>query len=351
MGGGSATTWTPGQRLQLRFASLTFVSSAINIAVITPFLVRLLDWQAAEWKTFGVVVGCWFVVLTLVSQRMQAAVRAMSTWVDREADGTATREDELRAFAGSIDIVREVLLNSYLLWPCGATAVAFSMKFLSPAVSWADVAALSAAGALGGAVSSPTVAFLFKRQVEPLRARLALCIEDPDLRESVVRRLPLVWKLQGTVLLTTVVPIVVMMLVVQRQVGILAAEFVHTQQREWLDSDEPENLAASLHAPFVSIGGAWWLVDPENGRIIAQSDNRSEADPVAAYQNASGVSGAGSTGAEFYSWQRNRRGDRVIVTMLPRAALAHLAGVAPGVVRTLRARARDRRRRGAHRGA
>jgi methyl-accepting chemotaxis protein len=211
----------------------------------------------------------------------------------------------------------------------GATAVALSMKFFAPAVTWMVVASLCAAGALGGAVSSPTVAFFFKRQVEPLRARLARSIDDPDLRESVVRRLPLVWKLQGTVLLTTVVPIVVMLLVVQRQVGLLAAEFVHTQQREWLDSDEPENLAASLHAPFVAIGGGWWLVDPENRRVIAQSDREIAGDPIAAIAHASGAAGKGSTREAFYSWQRNRRGDRMIVAMLPRSALAHLAGVAP----------------------
>ena len=331
MGGTGETRWTPGKRLQLRLLTLTLISSAINIAVIAPFLMRLLDWHAAEWKTFAVVVVCWIVVLSVISQRMQKAVRAISDWLDRDAEGNASREDELRAFAGSVDIVREVILNSYLLWPVGATAVAFSMKMLAPAVTWSDVASLCAAGALGGAVSSPTVAFFFKRQVEPLRARLARSIEDPDLRDAAARRLPLVWKLQGTVLLTTVVPIVVMMLVVQRQVGILAAEFVHTQQREWLDSDEPENLAASLHAPFVSIGGAWWLVDPENQRVIATSDANRVGEPLAALANAntSATSAAGATPAEFYSWQRNRRGDRVIVTMLPRAAVAHLAGVAP----------------------
>jgi methyl-accepting chemotaxis protein len=329
MGGIETASWTPGKRLQLRFVMLTLVSSTINIAVIAPFLARLLDWQTAEWKTFGIVVTFWIVVLTLISQRMQGAVRALSYWLDRDAEGIATREDELRAFAGSIDIVREVILNSYLLWPFGATAVALSMKFFAPAVTWMDVASLCAAGALGGAVSSPTVAFFFKRQVEPLRARLARSIDDPDLRESVVRRLPLVWKLQGTVLLTTVVPIVVMLLVVQRQVGLLAAEFVHTQQREWLDSDEPENLAASLHAPFVAIGGGWWLVDPENRRVIAQSDREIAGDPIAAIAHASGAAGKGSTREAFYSWQRNRRGDRMIVAMLPRSALAHLAGVAP----------------------
>ncbi len=329
MQGNATSRWTPGQRLQLRFGLLTLVSSVINIAVIAPFLMRLLDWHAAEWKTFGIVTTCWIVVLAGIAQAMQQAVRALASWLDREADGSATREDELRAFAGSIDIVRQVILNSFLLWPVGAAAVAFSMKLFAPGVSWSDVLSLCAAGALGGAVSSPTVAFLFKREIEPLRARLSRLIEDPDLRESVVRRLPLVWKLQGTVLLTTVVPIIVMMLVVQRQVGILTAEFVHAQQREWLDSDEPENLAASLHAPFVSLGGAWWLIDPESGQSYAQSDKDRVGDPIAAFSGATGVSGMGSTDTEFFAWQRNGRGDRVIVTMLPRSAVAHLAGAAP----------------------
>jgi len=323
------SSWTPGQRLQLRFGLLTLISSAINIAVISPFLMRLLDWHAAEWKTFAVVTSCWILVLAGIAQTMQRAMRQLAGWLDREAAGTATREDEVRAFAGSIDIVRQVILNSFLLWPVGAAAVALSMKLFAPTVSWQDVISLCAAGALGGAVSSPTVAFLFKREVEPLRARLARSLEDPDLRESVVRRLPLVWKLQGTVLLTTVVPIVVMMLVVQRQVGILAAEFVHAQQREWLDSDEPENLASSLHAPFVSLGGAWWLVDPESGQTYARSDSSRDGDPMAALSGATGATGMGVSRDEFYAWQRNGRGDRVIVTMLPRSAVSHLAGVAP----------------------
>jgi len=326
---GADSSWTPGQRLQLRFGLLTLVSSAINIAVIAPFLMRLLDWHAGEWRTFAVVTSCWILVLAGIAQMMQRAMRELAGWLDREAAGTVTREVELRAFAGSIDIVRQVIVNSFLLWPIGAVAVALSMKLFAPTVSWSDVVSLCAAGALGGAVSSPTVAFLFKREVEPLRARLARSIEDPDLRESVVRRLPLVWKLQGTVLLTTVVPIVVMMLVVQRQVGILAAEFVHAQQREWLDSDEPENLASSLHAPFVSLGGAWWLIDPESGRTYAQSDTARAGDPMAALAGAAGATGMGATRDEFYGWQRNERGDRVIVTMLPRSAVSHLAGVAP----------------------
>jgi methyl-accepting chemotaxis protein len=320
---------TPGQRLQLRFGLLLLVSSSINICIIAPFLMRLLDWHAAEWKIFAIVTPCWLLLLAGIAQAMQRAMPDLANWLDREAAGTATQEDEARAFAGSIDIVREVILNSFLLWPVGAALVAFSMKLFAPGVSWSDVIALCAAGALGGAVSSPTVAFLFKREAEPLRARLARSIADPDLRERLARRLPLVWKLQGTVLLTTVVPIIVMMLVVQRQVGIMAAEFVHAQQREWLDSDEPENLASSLHAPFVSLGGAWWLLDPETGKTLAQSDTARVGDPALAIAGALGATGAGTTRDELYAWQRNGRGDRVIVTMLPRVAVAHLAGVAP----------------------
>jgi hypothetical protein len=91
----------------------------------------------------------------------------------------------------SIDIVREVVLNSFLLWPIGAAVVALSMKLFAPGVSWSDVIALCAAGALGGAVSSPIVAFLYKREVESMRTRLARNIADPELRERLARLLPL----------------------------------------------------------------------------------------------------------------------------------------------------------------
>jgi methyl-accepting chemotaxis protein len=322
---------SPGARLQLRMAILTFVSSTINIGVIAPFLIRLLDWDSAQWRAFWVVVSCWIVVLAAVSQLMQKAVKELARWLDREAAGSATPEDELRAFGASIDIVRQVIVNSYLLWPAGAACVAFSMKFFAPGVTWTHVLALCGAGALGGAVSSPTVAFFFKREIDPLRARLAQRIEDPDLRERAVRPLPLVWKLQGTVLLTTVVPILVMVMVVQRQVELLAAEFVHAQQREWLDSDEPENLAASSHAPFVSLGGAWWLLDSESGRTIARSDTTRETDAAALVAGANSQSGTGIESGYFYSWQRSLRGDRVLVTLLPRAALGRFTGVAPEV--------------------
>ncbi|RIK99736.1 MAG: hypothetical protein DCC71_19960 [Proteobacteria bacterium] len=327
----NAAASRPGRRFQKRFALLTLVSSAVNIVVIAPFLMRLLDWEAPEWRTFWLVVGGWIVVLVGVSQWMQQAVRELAHWLDRDAAGQATHEETVRAFAASIDLVRQVIRDSYLLWPVGATCVALTMKLFAPAIAWADVLALCGAGALGGAVSSPTVAFVFKREIEPLRARLARIVESPEERARAVRRLPLVWKLQGTVLLTTVVPIVVMMMVVQRQTVLLAAEFVHAQQREWLDSDEPENLAASSHAPFVSIGGGWWLVDPGNGRVIAQSDASREADPLAAIAGESAAAGTGANASAFFSWQRNVRGDRVIVAMLPRGAIGAFVGVAPEV--------------------
>jgi methyl-accepting chemotaxis protein len=319
----------------MRFALLTLVSSALNIVVIAPFLIRLLDWDDGQWRLFWVIVAVWIVLLAAIAQLMQRAVRELGRFLDREAAGAATQADHVRAFGASIDLVREVILNSYLLWPLGAAAVALTMKAFAPATPWFDVLALCGAGALGGAVSSPTVAFVFKREVEPLRARLARSVADPDLRARAARRLPLVWKLQGTVLLTTVVPILVMVMVVQRQIDLLAAEFVHAQQREWLDSDEPESLAASYHAPFVAIGGGWWLVDPNTGRVIAQSDPSKQADPVPLVQGQTADAGSGASREAFYAWQKNSRGDRAIVAMLPRAALAHFTGVAPEVLALL----------------
>jgi len=328
---GGRSAMSPGKRFTLRITGLTLVSSALNIVVIAPFLLRMLDWSGAQWRTFWMVVSVWIVALALASQWLQHAVRELGRWLDLDAAGTATRADDVRAFGASISIVREVLFNSYLMWPFGAAAVGLTLKGFAPETSWSDVIALCAAGALGGAVSSPTVAFVFKREVDPLRARLARVVEDPDLRAKAGKPIPLFWKLQGTVLLTTVVPILVMMMVVQRQVGTLAAEFAHAQQREWLDSDEPENLATSSHAPFVASGGAWWLIDPTSGRIVGQSHADGVGDPIAALAGHHEPSGVGANAESFFAWQASRRGDRVLVTMLPRNALANLTRPAPEV--------------------
>src|SRR4029450_3663634 len=255
-----------------------------------------------QWRRFWPIVAGWIVVLAAISQFMQHAVQELGRWLDKEAAGTSTPEDEARAFAASIAMVREVLLNSYLLWPVGAACVALTMKFFAPETAWFDVTALCGAGALGGGVSSPAVALIFKREVDPLPPRPARAVEDPALRARSVRRMSLVWKLQGTVLLTTVVPILVMMMVVQRRVGRRAGEFAHTQQREWLDSAEPENLAASSHAPFVAIGGAWWLVDPATRGVVAQSHEDRTGDPLAVLDQIDAPTGVGANAHAFFGW-------------------------------------------------
>jgi len=223
------------------------------------------------------------------------------------------------AFGASLDVVRRGLLLSYGMWPLGALGVALTLKLLSAEVAWAYVVVLVWAGALGGAVSSPAVAYVFKREIEPLRAHLARAIEDPDRRGAAARPLSLVWKLQGTVLLTTVVPVIMMLSVVHRQVDLSLVDFVHEQQAAWLARAAEAGPGLALGAPVSARDGAWALLDAASGAALA---GRPEAvpvlDPVAF---ALDETGRGTTADHVYAWRRIDDGRGVLVAALPRSAL------------------------------
>jgi len=93
---------SPGRRMMLRWNLLTLLSGVVNVGVIAVFLSRILDWEPVVWQRFFVVVGGWILVLAGLAQWMQRAVRALVRWLDLEASGANTAEDDLRAFAASI---------------------------------------------------------------------------------------------------------------------------------------------------------------------------------------------------------------------------------------------------------
>jgi methyl-accepting chemotaxis protein len=303
---------------------LTGASSTVNVAIIAVFLARLLDWDPATWRTFAIVTPAWCVVLVVVAQRLQRPVHLLARWLDREATEGTTREEDVAAFGASIDLVRQVLVNSYLLWPLGALAVALTMKILSAGVMWADVLALLAAGAMGGVVSSPTVAFLFKREVEPLRARLARLVEDPELRARAAKPLSLVWKLQGTVLVTTVVPVLVMLTVVQRQLGASLEEFVQVRQHAWLDTLAGAPGAAAAASESARRSGSvegWAVLDGRSGDVLAGEATTLSAEQRSALARSDETRGQGSTASHLFSWRR-LEGNRLVVASLPREVVS-----------------------------
>jgi methyl-accepting chemotaxis protein len=318
--------------MRMRWNLLTLGSGIVNVCVIAAFLSRILDWQPAVWQRFFLVVGAWVVVLAMLAQWMQAAIRTLTHWLDLDAKGTATPDDDLRAFAASIDVVREVLLSSFILWPGGALAVGLTLGLWVPAVSGGDIGTLLLAGLLGGAVSSPFVTFLFKRDVAPIRARLALSITDPDVRAGAARPLPLAWKLQATVLITTVVPVVAMLSVAQRQVGSAVAEVVHAQQRQWLDDRVDQSPAALSLAslPISGTDGSFALFDVGTASFMGGRGPDAELIAVPADWAGDEAEGSVLVDGRYLAWRTSEDGRRVLVAALRASALpARAVGSTP----------------------
>jgi methyl-accepting chemotaxis protein len=317
--GGNVRDLGSGRRLQLRFAAVTGASALFNTAVISLFLGRILVWDEPTWRLFLFAVAGWTVILTVVSQRMQRSVRALARWLDRHAAGAAGEADHRVAFAAATDVTREVIVNSFLLWPVGAALVGLTLLLLDPAVSGFDVLALGVAGALGGAVSVPAVAFLFKRETEALRRHLARLLEDPDERAAAVRRLPIGWKLQGTVLVTTVVPVVAMLTLVHQQSQGSLVRFVQERQLEWLERAGPGAPAAG-DLPVSAGAGAWLLLDAASGERVAAAGAAPAAEATLPIGAEPG--GAGQSAGHVFAWRRVDDGRRILVATLAQESLA-----------------------------
>jgi methyl-accepting chemotaxis protein len=314
------------RRLQIRFTAVTLLSALVNTAVVSVFLVRFLDWDATVWRLFFAVTTVWAVLLTIALHRMQRTRWTLSYWLIRSAAGQASDADHRAAFAAATDVTREVIVNSLLFWPIGSLLVGLTLALLSPAVSGSDVLALLVAGALGGAVSLPAVAYLFKRETEPLRRHLARLVVDPGERAAAARRLPIAWKLQGAVLVTTVIPVVAMITLFHQQLAGSLEDFVHARQLEWLERAAPGASPGPRDLPVSEASGSWLLLDAASGERLAAGG----AAPEAALPIGDADVGTDRHSGSVYSWIRLEGGRRILVAVLPAASVAASgAGVVP----------------------
>jgi methyl-accepting chemotaxis protein len=310
---------TSGRQWKQRMMLVATAASAVSVATVAVYLRVLLDLTHAQWVGFFEVLAFWFVIFLAVSQRLQdRSYRPAARWLDLEREGRAEPEDLRSAFAAVLDVPRLSLLNGYTLWPLGGLAVALSMKALFADFGWLDVSIMVAAAVSGGALSSLLIAFLFKRQFEPLRRTLALRIEDPDARAASAPPLPLVWKLQGTVLVTAVVPVVFAVFVAHDQARKPLERFVAERQAEWLDRNLSRLGGSTESSDTVH---RWQLVELATGQVLGGDDaflSPSERGRISADTSPRG---ALANERQFLAWRRIEPGGRALVAALPRSAL------------------------------
>ncbi len=322
----ATVTGPSGRRLLWRVTLLLALSALVNVVVFGFFLARLLDWTPDVWRTFAVMVGIGIVLLPVIAQRFQPSLRALCRWLDRRS---GSPEEDLRAFAATIGIGREVLRNSLLLWPLSALAVAVAMRLLEPSVSVLDGLTLLAAGSFAAVFSLPAVSFLIQREVAPIRRHLALAIDDPDRRASAVRGVAIGVRLQGTVLVTTLIPVFAMLCVAHREVATAVDSFAHARQQEWLATAAGAvgRGVTPAGAPVSPTAGRWLLLD-DGGRTLAAGGASAAALDPAALGSLAAETGSGRTGSELFAWQRVAPEGPVLVALLP----THALGAGPGAL-------------------
>ncbi|MDJ0868799.1 MAG: methyl-accepting chemotaxis protein [Myxococcota bacterium] len=313
------------------------VSSFATTVLMAAYLLALLDLTEAQWHGFVQVVGGWFAVLLLVSNRIQSNGHApVMGYLERYARGEATREDAAAAFAGALDLPRHTIVNGGWLWGFGGVAVAASMKLLFDDFLLIHAAVMVAAAVSGGALSMVLLSFLVKRTLEPLGRALAAEVGDAAVRDAAVRTVPLVWKLQVSVLVTAVVPVVFAAFVAQSRAAGPLQSFVGKAQAEWLER-QIERVARHGDSALrrarddARLSGAITevlLIDTGNGAVLDGPPallSGAERGALVASEASKGMR-VGPQGV--VSWRRVPGRARILAVSLPASAMtAELGGV------------------------
>ena len=229
-----------GRRFQTRMLATAALTSLASTVLVAVYLLALLSLTRELWVAFLEITVAWFTLLLVVSHRVQMrAYSPISSCLDARLRGDADQETLLAGFAALIDLPRYTVVNGYSLWLAGGVLVSLTMKGVFPDFRWVDALVMFSAAASGGALSVLLVAFLVKRALEPLRAVLGSEIEDSEARTAAIRRLPLVWKLQASVVVTAAVPVVFAVLIAHSQSAQPLADFVAAGQQVWLERNAP----------------------------------------------------------------------------------------------------------------
>src|SRR5262249_43009137 len=152
----------------------------------------------------------------------------------------------------------------------------------------------------------------------PIRRELARRIEDPDARAAAAPPLPLVWKLQGTVLVTAVVPVVFAVYVAHDQARQPLERFIANQQAEWLDRNLSQLGARTENSDTVR---SWELIELATGQVLGGDPALVSAGERTRIAADTAPRGAAANERHFLAWRRIEPGGRALVAALPRAAL------------------------------
>ena len=192
-----------------RLLLLTEVYVVAATAVISLYLVGLLDLSPAQWKSFFQVVAAVFVVIVPAMVLAHRSIfQTVARSLNRRAAGTATRDDLRRGFAAVCDFPRYWFVWGIVWWGVGGVAVATAMAVRDTSFGLFQILVVVAGTLSACLVTDPYYYFATKRFLAPVRAALAADLGDIHERRGLTRRVSIRSKLlvavTSVILVTTV---------------------------------------------------------------------------------------------------------------------------------------------------
>jgi methyl-accepting chemotaxis protein len=178
----------------IRTVSATLQTATAGlVALYLTAILRLDAWHWREfWIAIAVVAGAYMLLNELVQRRIEGPVVRR---LEAVRSGSARPEDLPAAFEALMDLPLRMFLLSVLSWNLGGILIPLWMHLRLGDLSAFSGFAIWVAAITGGFVSCIFGFFALKRLTEPLRDAWATELGNPELRDSLVRRLPLAAKL------------------------------------------------------------------------------------------------------------------------------------------------------------
>ncbi len=193
---GAGSELPAGREFRNRLLLVSMLLSAASAVLIAGYAFALMQLPRQQWIGFG-----WFVVAIFpVLYSFQAWVlrriwEPIVRCLDLRREGPCEREVVEQGFAAVANYPLRMLLWGTFWWVVGGLVLAGCMRLRFESFALASARTMLMAASSGGFVAAVFHFLVMKREVEPVRNAFAREIPDPDLRRSLVIRIPLARKL------------------------------------------------------------------------------------------------------------------------------------------------------------
>lgn len=285
------------------------------VAIVSAYLIGLLNLTAAQWNEFFVALGVLMVVFVVAGTTVQRRLDVeVARFLDAEASGGAPPELRAAAFAQVSRLPAATFVSSGAPWILSGPLIALWMALRADDLPGIALLVISLAAINGGLVSSTFVFFVVKQFLAPLREFLAARAGSADERARLITPVPMLVKI-GVPLASVVIAVVSFTVLLSYTRAVRPVEHLATRiQESYLariahridGPGDPAIELARIDSRELGSASEILLVDVERGEVLDGPGDLltgTEMGWITAETGPSGTS-MGVDSAASFAWMR-----------------------------------------------